>query len=575
MRVGVIGLGTGGRVTNAAGAVFLNDGGSISVEKSSISNAGLIDNRGGIRLLSGGITNDGVIENGGTILVDCARLENNSVLNGNAPSYAYCWAGSSGAPWSAASNWKRNGVAATQTPDENARIYIQGGRVSLDVSYTLRGSLLLGGRTVEARSDLIVEPGVLLAIYGSVNAFNINIVGNRSSLINNSLVENYGSVTTSRLENNDTFHNHGIVRDVLINNANGSFENGPNGNARLALTNFSTITNAGTMKIGSTSGDATCNLLPPNMSRRCFMSYGSITNQAGASLDILQGLWIRDGGELNNYGDLSVTKRFLDVGGIVGPGLLKVDRLADVLHEGLITVGPIVQDNRPEIPGKIENSGRFEKNGAVRNEGSVDNQGHFCGRGPFTGNAPTGVPFVTICDTTPPVIVPNLSGTLGNEGWYTSDIVLSWTITDNGSQVFFFSGCNDSTITSDTTGTTRNCSAQSFGGRGEESVTYKRDATAPTLSPVVMPDPVMQGLAAIVVANVEDPPFGSGLATFDCGPVQTSTLGPQTKQFDSGWNLHGDHTGRSCWQSDRRHRRLRYFGAGRRVSDETFGECSS
>jgi hypothetical protein len=106
--------------------------------------------------------------------------------------------------------------------------------------------------------------------------------------------------------------------------------------------------------------------------------------------------------------------------------------------------------------------------------------------------------------------------------------VLSWTITDNGSQVFFFSGCNDSTITSDTTGTTRNCSAQSFGGRGEESVTYKRDATAPTLSPVVMPDPVMQGLAAIVVANVEDPPFGSGLATFDCGPVQTSTLGPQT-----------------------------------------------
>ena len=30
-----------------------------------------------------------------------------------------------------------------------------------------------------------------------------------------------------------------------------------------------------------------------------------------------------------------------------------------------------------------------------------------------------------------------------------------------------------------------------------------------------------------MVANVEDPPNGSGLATFDCGPVPTSALGPQ------------------------------------------------
>ena len=139
----------------------------------------------------------------------------------------------------------------------------------------------------------------------------------------------------------------------------------------------------------------------------------------------------------------------------------------------------------------------------------------------------TGVAPVLMCDDTPPVIVSNLVGVIGNDGWYTSDIALSWTITEDGSQILTTSGCNSTNLQNDTPGQTRICSAESFGGRGAASVTYKRDAAAPTLSPVVMPDPVMQGLAAIVVANVEDPPFGSGLATFDCGPVQTSTLGPQ------------------------------------------------
>ena len=530
MRVGVLGRGFGGVVTNADGAAILNLDGYITVDRSSIRNEGLIDNRDNIVLYSGGLTNDGTILNAGTIRVDCARLTNNSALIGSSPTYAYCWTGSSGAPWSSASNWDRNSVTATQPPDENARILIPGGRVSLDVDYTLRGGLVLGGVTGTnsgTRSDLIVEPGISLVIHGSMtNIPGSQYVGNETSVVNNSFIENYGTVRTSRLENNGTFYNHSDVKGVLINKQGGSFENGWDGYARLAITNYAKILNAGTMKIGSSSGGHRCDAAPVNFAR-CWSNYGIITNGPGARLDILQGLWVRDDGELNNYGTVTVTKRFLDTGGIIGPGLLRIDRRSNVLNASLINVGPIVYDGREEIPGTIENSGLFWNVGGISNEGSTDNQGHMCGMGVNSGNPITGIAPVPTCDSTPPEIVPNLVGTIGNDGWYTSDIDLSWTVTDDDSQIITGSGCNSINLQYDTAGQTRTCSAESFGGIGEASVTFKRDATAPTLSPVVMPNPVMQGLAAIVVANVEDPPNGSGLATFDCGPVPTSALGPQ------------------------------------------------
>ena len=44
-------------------------------------------------------------------------------------------------------------------------------------------------------------------------------------------------------------------------------------------------------------------------------------------------------------------------------------------------------------------------------------------------------------DTTPPIIVPTVTGTLGNNGWYVSDIDVSWTVTDPDSPVTT-SGCD-------------------------------------------------------------------------------------------------------------------------------------
>jgi hypothetical protein len=86
-----------------------------------------------------------------------------------------------------------------------------------------------------------------------------------------------------------------------------------------------------------------------------------------------------------------------------------------------------------------------------------------------------------VTDTTPPVITPNVSGTLGDNGWYTSNVTVTWTVVDNESAISSSSGCGPTTITSDTTGTTLTCTATSAGGTASESVTIKRDATAPSV----------------------------------------------------------------------------------------------
>jgi hypothetical protein len=85
-------------------------------------------------------------------------------------------------------------------------------------------------------------------------------------------------------------------------------------------------------------------------------------------------------------------------------------------------------------------------------------------------------------DATPPVITPTVTGTVGSNGWYTSDVSLSWTVTDDASTVSNTSGCGPSTITTDTAGVTFTCEATSAGGTEQQAVTIKRDATAPIVT---------------------------------------------------------------------------------------------
>jgi YVTN family beta-propeller protein len=85
-------------------------------------------------------------------------------------------------------------------------------------------------------------------------------------------------------------------------------------------------------------------------------------------------------------------------------------------------------------------------------------------------------------DSTPPVITPTIIGTLGSNGWYIGNIDVSWTVTDPESSISSSTGCTATQVTSDTSGVTFTCSATSTGGTTTQSVTVKRDATAPSLS---------------------------------------------------------------------------------------------
>lgn len=88
----------------------------------------------------------------------------------------------------------------------------------------------------------------------------------------------------------------------------------------------------------------------------------------------------------------------------------------------------------------------------------------------------------TLLDSTSPVILPNINGVLGSNGWYVSDVTVVWTVTDPDSPVTSTSGCNSTKISTDTASTLLTCTAASTGGTSSKSVIIQRDATKPTIT---------------------------------------------------------------------------------------------
>jgi hypothetical protein len=126
-------------------------------------------------------------------------------------------------------------------------------------------------------------------------------------------------------------------------------------------------------------------------------------------------------------------------------------------------------------------------------------------------------------DVTPPAISAEITGTLGSNDWYTSAVTINWTVQDAESEVSTTTGCAQTTISTDTDGTTLSCEATSLGGTVSESVTIKRDATAPTLSPSVSPNPVLLNGAATASPNAAD--AMSGVASASCATPPTGSTG--------------------------------------------------
>ena len=146
-------------------------------------------------------------------------------------------------------------------------------------------------------------------------------------------------------------------------------------------------------------------------------------------------------------------------------------------------------------------------------------------------------------DNTPPSVTPVVVGTL-NGGWYTSNVAVSWTVTD-GESTITSAPCAASNVTTDTPSVTFSCTASSAGGTASGSVTLKRDATPPTISAAISAGtPGTNGwyTGPVTVHFTCSDNGGSGVAscpadqTLSSQGANTSTAGTAT---DSAGNISG------------------------------------
>jgi hypothetical protein len=86
-------------------------------------------------------------------------------------------------------------------------------------------------------------------------------------------------------------------------------------------------------------------------------------------------------------------------------------------------------------------------------------------------------------DLTPPVVTFNLAGTKGQNGWYTSNVTVSWSYADPETGIKSSSGCDTATLVADTPGTRLSCTATNQADVSSSvGVTIRIDKTAPTVS---------------------------------------------------------------------------------------------
>jgi chitodextrinase len=120
--------------------------------------------------------------------------------------------------------------------------------------------------------------------------------------------------------------------------------------------------------------------------------------------------------------------------------------------------------------------------------------------------------FEVTDDTTPPVIEATVDGTVGEEGWYVSDVSLAWTVTDEESDVTETDGCDLTVIDDDTTGEDHTCTATSEGGTASATVTIKRDVTPPVVAVSGVDDDSVYTLGEVPEAVCDTADETSGVA---------------------------------------------------------------
>jgi len=98
-----------------------------------------------------------------------------------------------------------------------------------------------------------------------------------------------------------------------------------------------------------------------------------------------------------------------------------------------------------------------------------------------------------LSDITPPVIVPMISPEPNANGWNNTDVTVTWSVTDEESQIIHMHGCDQVTLEEETNGRTLTCTATSGGGTASKSVTVKIDKTKPVITGSRTPEPNSKG----------------------------------------------------------------------------------
>jgi hypothetical protein len=144
-----------------------------------------------------------------------------------------------------------------------------------------------------------------------------------------------------------------------------------------------------------------------------------------------------------------------------------------------------------------------------------------------------------IVDPSAPSIGHSVVGTLGNNGWYTSDVSLDWNVSEPESPSSLSkTGCVDQNIVADQAEVSYSCSASSAGGSaGPVSVAIKRDASDPDFDCGTIPtgwqgDNVMLNCTAADVgpsglANPADTPFTLSTSLGDS--FESASVGTNSK----------------------------------------------
>ncbi|MEN8041093.1 MAG: hypothetical protein ABFR95_06275 [Actinomycetota bacterium] len=248
------------------------------------------------------------------------------------------------------------------------------------------------------------------------------------------------------------------------------------------------FTNVGTVDLYGPLGFATATL----------ENLGSFTSYNGSSVDggrfinlgVAQNFGTFSPGAIINQGEFenyNVVEK-LTLGGSGST----INRMWASWYSPRISSGILVND--PEGIVVVGNQLLVDEKAGLLNHGTVDhtwgaviNNGTIadvCGGTWLVDDTPgtwSGNSKKTWCDTTPPRVLLVVNGSLGDNGWYRSDVEVNWSTSDAGSAVIFDSGCGSAQVTEDTTGVTFTCVAVSAGGTTTRTIVIKKDTVVPVV----------------------------------------------------------------------------------------------